>query len=542
MDQSDNSERPPRRRTGEWIFYAFIAAWIVAIQVWLGPQVRDFGVDDAGSLRAIQSRPLVLPQNDPRDLDRRRAGEVRTQLLAPVRFPHPFRLWRFLAQSDVHPPVYFWLFQFWVWGFGNSALSWAIFSALQLVIAGGLLYRLARTELDRVSALLPSLGLALSLPILNQSQTLRHYLLTFILTCASLLLAYPAFRTDSAGPSKPAFHWLGLALALAAGLTTHYLFGLAVLGINLAVLPGLWRAPRPLQLRWLGSQFLAALLSAPSLWLLWTQFHQREKDLETMLPPVESIPAGTFSAYGSYFFTSSGWLTLPLGMVLLLSLMGYLTRRPSPLVRLHFGISLMALGLYPFLVWAGVFRLSYALMPRFFMVAAPVILLLPAIGTARLPRVWLRVLPVVVLPALMLLHALSYIGYLRQLEASPQPASLNRNRLFADFVSKNLDPEGVFLLETDREIWLCLCYYLPENQRVWYAPRGGLGLGLRRLPDSAWGPDRPGRILYAVSRSEGSEDPGVKANLEFLSRAYELLPQKFESKTWKIFFLKSRKG
>jgi hypothetical protein len=238
MSHAARAEGSGPRLRGEWICYGLIAVWILAVQVGFGPRIRDFGLDDPFTLQNIRGRLIQLPRADSDDLYQHRAGEIRAQLLSPLSWPDPAGTWRVMARTEGHPPLYFWLLQLWVIVFGNEPRSWYFFSALQAAAAGILLYRLARKELDPVVALLPPLCLGVSLPILNQSQSVRHYLFALILTCVSMLLAYPAALAPSHN-SRPRFHWLLLGLALAAGLATHYLFALVIAGINLAVWPGL---------------------------------------------------------------------------------------------------------------------------------------------------------------------------------------------------------------------------------------------------------------------------------------------------------------
>jgi hypothetical protein len=140
-----------------------------------------------------------------------------------------------VLKANVHPPLFFWLMNLWIHGFGLDPgllrVPAALFGVLSIVLLFAVSLRLA--DLDPVHlggnrregfALLASAMLALSAYQIDHAQDSRQYTL---LLCLSLTAVWLAL--DLAKKQRQSFvRWGLLALVLAAGLYSQYFFLLFV--------------------------------------------------------------------------------------------------------------------------------------------------------------------------------------------------------------------------------------------------------------------------------------------------------------------------
>ncbi|MAT99036.1 MAG: hypothetical protein CL608_17970 [Anaerolineaceae bacterium] len=131
-----------------------------------------------------------------------------------------------LAESDIHPPLYFWTLHIWTWLFGVHAWTGpALNMVFQAVGALGLFALGRRMLKNNFEALAVVFIWLLSPASLTMVLEARQYTLFGICTIFFVWLVVVA--TDKA--SHPTWtHWLLLLLATAAGALTHYHFALVV--------------------------------------------------------------------------------------------------------------------------------------------------------------------------------------------------------------------------------------------------------------------------------------------------------------------------
>ncbi len=257
---------------------------------------------------------------------------------------------------------------------------------------------------------------------------------------------------------------------------------------------------------------------------------------------LENIPLQIYNAYISYFFHFGSGLALPIILVLVLSILGFWGSRLSSLARLYLGVCLMSIGCYSLLVWADFFRMSYALMPRFIMPAAPLIFILPALAISRVERKWVRCIVALVLPCMMFFHVQSLTRYIDDLDRNFKPESIGRNVLFAKFVAANIRTDDVLLLEAPFNAWCLLCFSLPSEQTMFYGSEGTISEGILRLPGQELNPAKPRRIMYASIKSEDNNKKNVAAVLGTLFRTRRVLPRKLETDKWWVYSLTAKGG
>ena len=140
------------------------------------------------------------------------------------------------AAADIHPPGYYWLLKFWAGPFGYSAMGIRSLSALSGLLTVAVIYRigleiaLGSEEKQRQLALLASFLAALSPFQVFYSQEARMYaLLTLEGTVLMWALLAMGRRVAVQGlNSSIAGYAVLYLLAAAAGLWTHYIFGVLI--------------------------------------------------------------------------------------------------------------------------------------------------------------------------------------------------------------------------------------------------------------------------------------------------------------------------
>jgi len=149
------------------------------------------------------------------------------------------RIARELAESDVHPPMYFWLLH--VWSLMVGVHLWTG-PALNLIIAlttAVFLYRLALSVFgDGLRAGLVALLWCASPNVISISIEARHY---DLLALAAVMFVSALIRCVETDIPKPRSRYVSLAGATAFGLLTHYHFPILAGGGAVYVL---WRLAR----------------------------------------------------------------------------------------------------------------------------------------------------------------------------------------------------------------------------------------------------------------------------------------------------------
>lgn len=189
----------------------------------------------------------------------------------------PGELWGWLIRIDQHPPLYYAALALWRLGAGDGEAALRLLSALTGIAAIPALFLATDRLLDRPTARLSALLLAISPFQIAYAQEVRMYAPLALFA----VLAFLALATLHQGgwPSlgkRPGL-WIGLILAQAAALWTHntaLFLPIALTGAALA-LGAPWR-------RW-----LAAQLGVLILWLPW---------LPGLLAQVRSVTNGFWIA------------------------------------------------------------------------------------------------------------------------------------------------------------------------------------------------------------------------------------------------------
>jgi 4-amino-4-deoxy-L-arabinose transferase-like glycosyltransferase len=199
-------------------------------------------------------------------------------------------------RTDVHPPLYYLLLNFWVRLTGSSVFALRFLSLVLGLLTVPLVYRLARLAFGVSVGLLAALLCAISPFQVYYSQEARmHALATFSTTLSMFLLArlvssereqsrprrfsdaiLPADQPDNQGSSASRSTagnlrgvelglWIAYFLATAAAIFTYY-YALFVVVAENALLMALWRRDRGRLRRWLAVQ--AALVLSYLPWVL----------------------------------------------------------------------------------------------------------------------------------------------------------------------------------------------------------------------------------------------------------------------------------
>ncbi|MCB9007110.1 MAG: glycosyltransferase family 39 protein [Ardenticatenaceae bacterium] len=178
-----------------------------------------------------------------------------------------------LAETDIHPPLYFWLLHLWVWLFGVHAWTGPTLNMLLQVVGAVALFKLAEAALkDKFEAVVVVFIWAVSPAVLNTVLEARQY--TLFGTCA-ILFVWLIVRATAEAKMGSWQLWALLAMVTACGALTHYHFVLVVAGAGLVF--GLkWLRREWQRVIWLGTAvFTGYLLS----FALHPQFYQSIQEL-----------------------------------------------------------------------------------------------------------------------------------------------------------------------------------------------------------------------------------------------------------------------
>lgn len=207
---------------------------------------------------------------------------------------------------DVHPPLYYLVAHGWQSLFGMSEMAVRSLSAVLGVATIVIVYLLMRRLFSEGTARLAGLLVALGPFAVRYSEEARMYgMAAFLIVLASY------FIVRIAAEKSPRLHlWVFYALAIAAGLYTHYytLFIIPVHIIYLAwVRGGLWPLLRDWKW-WLGNG-LAGVLFLPWVPVAFAQM-SRVKASYWIPPATLETPANTFTHFIAYVSSPSlGWIS-----------------------------------------------------------------------------------------------------------------------------------------------------------------------------------------------------------------------------------------
>lgn len=136
-----------------------------------------------------------------------------------------------LAESDIHPPLYFWLLHVWTGLFDVHPWTGPTLNMLLQAVGAWGLFMLARAALkDTQEALAVTFIWALSPAVLTAVLEARQYSLLGVCT---IFFIWLVVRIAAQEGALPWGQWMLLLLATAAGALTHFHFVLVVAGAGL---------------------------------------------------------------------------------------------------------------------------------------------------------------------------------------------------------------------------------------------------------------------------------------------------------------------
>lgn len=363
--------------------------------------------------------------------------------------------------SDIHPPLYYVILHGWRALAGASEFSLRAVSALAGAATVACLFPLTRRlyppAVARPAGLMAAAGVALSPSLVYYSQEARMYAwLTFLATLATLLLLL--WRRER----RPGWG-LAYALTLAAGLYTHYVFPVVIVGQAgllgwLAVTEGAGR--RPVGRAWVGWLALAGLLYLPWLPVLLGSLGGNRGAPQAWSAFVTGV--GRFLWWGPVAELPALWLWLGAGVAA-----GLVWRwaRPAAVIPL--------LALWP----PAALALVQATDPAFYKLALPAVpwlWLTLAGGLAvafQLPRrVLTRRLVWGVGGLALLVTGVGLAAAVRQLAVNPRYAR-DDYRGLAGRIAREAGPETGIILNAPNQ-WEVFTYYHTAGAPVYPLPRG----------------------------------------------------------------------
>ena len=187
---------------------------------------------------------------------------------------------RTLIADFVHPPLHYFVLRGWMDVFGSGVVQARMLSVVFGALALAILYILTEYLLDRRSALLASLLLAVSQLTIQFSQEARPYAQFLFLFLACWYLFIRALHTRSMKL------WCGFVAFAVLLIYTHY-FGLLVLG-SLALFGFLYRRKYPVPASW----WVGAVVVLVAAYLPW---------LTSGIVPAAAHSGKTFSGKNSFW-------------------------------------------------------------------------------------------------------------------------------------------------------------------------------------------------------------------------------------------------
>ncbi len=178
-----------------------------------------------------------------------------------------------LAESDIHPPFYFWALHVWTWLWGVHAWTGPTLNMVFQAVGAVGLFMLGRRTLQKNFEAMAVVFIWLVSPAnLNAVLEARQY--TLFGVCAIFFIWLIAILSDKSSP-RNWFIWLLLVIGTAAGALTHYHFALIVLVAGLVFMLKLMR--RDLRrLLWIGTAVVAGYMLS---FILHPRFYESVQEL-----------------------------------------------------------------------------------------------------------------------------------------------------------------------------------------------------------------------------------------------------------------------
>lgn len=409
-----------------------------------------------------------------------RAGEFK-RFLEPDQDLVPGRIGCDLADTDIHPPLYFWLLHFWQAAVGTHLWTGPALNAFIAALGMLLLYGLARRVLrDGVTAAAVAGLWFLSPAVIETCFEARHYDLLALWTIG---YAWALLRFMESRGELRRGQGVALLLTTLGGLLTHYHFVLmlAAGGVLIAFARGIppGRKLFGLTAMALGGALFVALHPGFADSLLRAREQAQTGGAEALVPRFEAI----ILCYSTFFASTAynSWLVhkyiLPLGIMLPLGLsaaglLAYRRRRQPGGAPLAGGILYLLLTMAAAnaaLYLSGVSP-GHAMGAMYLAMVWPLLAFLPIMLPCVLSRA--RAAPAVLLCCAMLVSGTVGVQRLVQrCEALPDPKRLlhEARAVVSDNLARGILPPIVWHLSDERLVLAAPAAFLLENQERWLA-------------------------------------------------------------------------
>lgn len=234
-----------------------------------------------------------------------------TMMLAPM---GPVEILERTAR-DVHPPLYYVVLHYWIELFGTSEIAARSFSALCLIAAIPLAYILMRRLYSTRAAGVAAVLVAFAPFLVRYSQEARMY------GMVALILLFATYCLVRALQDGKRLWWVLYALAIAAGLYTHYytVFLIAAHWVYVTTLTSKQPSTGLKNRWWWGSNVLAASIFA--LWLptAYAQFSRVQGGFWIPAPTITTLPDTVLQFL---ILQSGGWIPVWLKVGLGVAIVG----------------------------------------------------------------------------------------------------------------------------------------------------------------------------------------------------------------------------
>lgn len=419
-----------------------------------------------------------------------------------------------LAETDIHPPLYFWLLHVWRLLFGLHLWTGPALNALLALVGAVLLFKVGRAALgDELAAVTMTAVWLLSPAVVVTCFEARHYDLLAVMTIAFVGAFWSCMARDALPRAR---HWLLLSLVTAGGLLTHYHFVLLPLSAGAWALLDTDRDRRRLLSAATAMALGAAVFVAVHPRFGASILRAREQAQGFELADVPARIEAALVTYAAFWargpvvnwLVHKYWIVLAAGVACLTGLLIWLAvRRPvnrlAPADRLAVWLLLGLASTNVALYLAGVSP-KHAMGPQYPAIVWPLL----AWGLVRAVQTLARrqVIVLTMLAAAVLVSSTHATGRdVRKWRAQPDPA-----RFLAC-------ASAVVIDNTARGVLPAIVWHIPDGTPVLAAQRDHLLKHAER-----WLPELPPRAILVTVNAYGNETHDERRLMQLLDGQFDI--------------------
>ncbi len=471
------SAGPQKLIREHWLFLVLTCLWLAAHMYVLPQKALEhdefYSVLAAGGRSAeiqehLNSEPLV--QSRARDLLGYLEYDPRTSIVSFLKN---------LAANDIHPPTFFLALRYWLIA-GGSSPAWLSLLSLCISLAALLmLYRLSISLIEKPYHLLPALLWMISIHGWDLDAQVRQYCLLLLLSVLALSQSIAIYREPQRIRRPRTLGLLGLTLAL--GFLTQYIFLFLILALDCWMLLNPKMRSKDLLLGWIKANLVCLVLVLPWLPFALGQF-SGQVGHQIPAPDLGQICLNLLRMLVHMVTYPPALLSLPGLLVAMLYGIG-IARPPFQGFKSLLVLCVACCMVLPaLLLWLGILNIRHLFSVRYFITAAPILLLLIAQGIAAIPYHKLRAGVALLLLVIVAINSASFISLDLESWGGSLPSARSHHPVLMRYLENNLPEDFVIAMDVRRSASVLMitsqvspertlligdCPSLPESLAQW---------------------------------------------------------------------------